>query len=521
MKISKKYSYYFILGLMFLCTILLRVYKLAQLPDILHIDEAGLGYNAWCLAHYGTDRYLNVHPFYAQNFEGGQSPLYTYMLVLLIKTIGCGNVSLWLTRLPAVIASLLLWGVGVKSISLIFHDRKFTIAAACFLAFCPYYIMSGRFALDCNLMLCCCAVSLLFLLKYIQTNKLPFLIFCGISFGFTMYSYALSYFMVPIFLVLITLYLLYTRKITFPRAILFAITVCITAIPVILFACSLLFQWEPIHFLGFVISPIASDRMKDVASSSFWENVTDIIKITLTHSFYPQDAVDKFYTLYPVSIPFIVLGMVYSVYRVVISVVKKTFHPASLYLFFYISGLITIGLTGTQYVYRANSFFICYLYFWISGIALVYNFLSVYRKPFAAVLACSYLLWTASFMNYYFRIYTLADQYPNSLYNVPIKDAVDYVESHANFSTLYMDCTGMSEFYFFYYPVNPSAAASEEHYQNGSHGYEFGIDYATPVESSNAYIVRKENLEFINKLNASGLSFQTVEYPHYYLFYFE
>ena len=213
--------------------------------------------------------------------------------------------------------------------------------------------------------------------------------------------------------------------------------------------------------------------------------------------------------------------MVYSIYRVVVSVVKKTFHPASLYLFFYISGLITIGLTGTQYVYRANSFFICYLYFWISGIALVYNFLSVYRKPFAAVLACSYLLWTASFMNYYFRIYTLADQYPNSLYNVPIKDAVDYVESHANFSTLYMDCTGMSEFYFFYYPVNPSAAASEEHYQNGSHGYEFGIDYATPVESSNAYIVRKENLEFINKLNASGLSFQTVEYPHYYLFYFE
>lgn len=140
-----------------------------------------------------------------------------------------------------------------------------------FSCFCPYYIMSGRLALDCNLMLCCSAVSLLFLLKYIQTNKLPFLIFCGISFGFTMYSYALSYFMVPIFLVLITLYLLYTRKITFPRAILFAITVCIMAIPVILFACSLLFQWEPIHFLGFVISPIASDRMKDVASSSFWK----------------------------------------------------------------------------------------------------------------------------------------------------------------------------------------------------------------------------------------------------------
>lgn len=287
------------MGVIFFCAIFLRVYRLAQIPDILQLDEAGLSYNAWCLVHYGTDRYLNIHPFYAQNFEGGQSPLYTYLLVLLIKTLGQGNISLWLTRLPAVLASILLFLTGVKTISCIFHDRKFHIAAACFLAFCPYYIMSGRLALDCNLMLCCSAVSLL-------------------------------------------------------------------------------------------------------------------------------------------------------------------------------------------------------------------------------LLTCSYFLWTASFINYYFNIYAITDHYPSSLYNIPIKDAVDYAESHANFLTLYMDCTGMSEFYFFYYPVDSSTITSEEHYQNGSHGYEFWVDYyATPVESSNAYIVRKENWEFINKLNASGLSFQTVEYPHYYLFYFE
>lgn len=262
--------------------------------------------------------------------------------------------------------------------------------------------------------------------------------------------------------------------------------------------------------------------MSDIGSSGFWENLTDIIKITLTHSFYAQDAVDKFYTLYPISIPFIILGFFYSTYEFINSIPKRSFHISSMFLFFYISGLITIGFTGTQYVYRANSFFICYLYFWINGLVLTYNFLSKYHKPFIAVLVCSYFLWTASFINYYFNIYTIADIYPSSLYNVPIKGAVDYAESHANFSTLYMDCTGMSEFYFFYYPVDPFKITSEEHYQNGSHGYEFGVDYyATPVESSSAYIVRKENWEFINKLNSSGLSFQTVEYPHYYLFYFE
>ena len=89
----KKYWYSAAILLLFLIAVFLRVYRLESLPDVLHIDEAGLGYNAWCLAHYGTDRYLNVRPFYPQNFYGGQSPLYTYLLALLIRTVGQGNLS--------------------------------------------------------------------------------------------------------------------------------------------------------------------------------------------------------------------------------------------------------------------------------------------------------------------------------------------------------------------------------------------------------------------------------------------
>ena len=149
----KKYWYSAAILLLFLIAVFLRVYRLENLPDVLHIDEAGLGYNAWCLAHYGTDRYLNVRPFYPQNFYGGQSPLYTYLLALLIRTVGQGNLSLTLLKIPAVLASLLLFFVGTKSIRLVFDDQKWSIAAAFLLAVCPYYIMSARFALDCNLML--------------------------------------------------------------------------------------------------------------------------------------------------------------------------------------------------------------------------------------------------------------------------------------------------------------------------------------------------------------------------------
>ena len=196
--LAKKYWYSAAILLLFLIAVFLRVYRLESLPDVLHIDEAGLGYNAWCLVHYGTDRYLNVRPFYPQNFYGGQSPLYTYLLALLIRTVGQGNLSLTLLKIPAVLASLLLFFVGTKSIRLVFDDQKWSIAAAFLLAVCPYYIMSARFALDCNLMLCCSAVALLFLIRFTQTKTLRNLILSGVFFGITMYSYALSYFLIPV-----------------------------------------------------------------------------------------------------------------------------------------------------------------------------------------------------------------------------------------------------------------------------------------------------------------------------------
>ena len=179
--LCKQNWYQITLLFLFCVTVFLRFYKLTVLPDVLHIDEAALGYNSWCLANYGTDRYLNVLPFYPQNFYGGQSPLYTYLVVLLIKFFGKGNLSVFLVRFPAAFASLLLWITGTRSMSLIFDNKKITLAAALFLCFCPYFVMSGRYALDCNLMLCCISCSVLVLLLYLKTGKLHTLLLSGVS----------------------------------------------------------------------------------------------------------------------------------------------------------------------------------------------------------------------------------------------------------------------------------------------------------------------------------------------------
>lgn len=522
-KFLYKNFYYVALSIIIIFAFLLRIYHLAEIPDIIELDEAGLGYNAWCIAHYGVDRYLNHLPFYAQNFEGGQSPLYTYSVVILIKTLGMGNISLFLVRLPGLISSMIVVIFGSKSMALLFQNKKITLMSAILLAICPYFIMHGRFALDCNLMLGCSTIALYLLAKYIRTQKLHYLIMCGISFGIVLYSYALSYFVVPLFLIFITLYMLYTNKITFRRSILLAICVCVTALPVILFACSLLFQLEPIKFFCFTISPIASERMNDIASSNFFENVLDIIKITLTNSFYPLDAVDKFYTMYFISIPFIITGFFSSVKHFASSLKSRCFHHSVLYLLFYICGLITIGLTGTNYVYRANYFFISYLYFLVSGIYTVYQFVRSYRRIFMGVLCTCYFLWAISFFRYYFTMYSIANTYtyPNSLYFIPIEDVIDSVQNAPTINDIYIDGQGMEEFYYFFFPVSPYEK-DKEHNEDGGHGrYHLTVNYYTPLEVQNAYIICKGNQEFMSKLSLSGYPYSMTEYPKYYLIYLE
>ncbi len=505
-------------------TIFLRFYKLTILPDVLHIDEAALGYNAWCLANYGTDRYLNVLPFYPQNFYGGQSPLYTYLVVLLIKFFGKGNLSLFLVRFPAAAASIILWCAGTKSMDLIFENKKLTLTASLFLTFCPYYVMAGRYALDCNLMLCCVACSILAFLYYLKTEKLSWLLLSGVCFGITMYSYALSYLIVPMFLGLLSLYLLYHRKITVRRILLWAVTVCITALPVLLFAYALLLHTDPIHFLGFTIAPISGNRMEELTLSSLWPNMVHNLKTTLTYSIFPMDSVDKFYTLYPVSIPFILLGLLCAVYDFGNSFRKHRFDFSTIYLLYFVCASVVVALTSTDHLYRANSFYICYLYFFLRSLRACCHFLTVYRKAFVNVLAYGYVLWVAAFMRYYYSMYSMLDlySYANSFYFAGIPNIVTYLDEYLPDAELYADCVNVEEFLYFYYPISPyervPLSASEEAGESTPH---YIVDGATPLTPNTAYIVRRENQEFIDHINDSGFTYHTVEFAPYYLFYFD
>lgn len=213
--------------LIMLLAIFLRAYKLEQIPDGVNVDEAGMAYDAFCLANFRVDRALNKLPVYFVNFGGGQSVLYGYITAIFIKVFGF---KLFSMRITAVIfnsiAILLCYFMIKKHIG-----EKSALLVTLLLAINPWNIMSSRWGLDCNLLAPCLIISLFFLLK---AQKWYEYVFAGIAIGITLYTYALSYAIIPIFLILLLGYMLYTKKITFKNIIILGIPIFIFALPLML-----------------------------------------------------------------------------------------------------------------------------------------------------------------------------------------------------------------------------------------------------------------------------------------------
>ena len=206
MKEETKYT--LILIIIILIGIITRIIGFGEIPIGINVDEAGTMYDAYSIATYGTDRFNNSYPVYMINYGGGQSALYTYLAAMFIKLFGF---SLTVVRLPALIFSILFMIFGFL-ITKDFKNKKFAILVEFLIVICPWHFMQSRWALDCNLLSAMLLMSIYILTRAITKKSKILYFLAGIFFGITLYSYALSYIIVPIILLALFIYLLYTKK---------------------------------------------------------------------------------------------------------------------------------------------------------------------------------------------------------------------------------------------------------------------------------------------------------------------
>lgn len=129
--------------------IILRVYKVAQIPPSLYWDEASLGYNAYSIAESGRDEHGELLPldrFIA--FGDYKPPGYVYAAVPFIKLLDLNELSI---RLPSISAGVFMVILTYLLVLELFRSQITALIAGFLIAVSPWSIHLSRAAFEANL----------------------------------------------------------------------------------------------------------------------------------------------------------------------------------------------------------------------------------------------------------------------------------------------------------------------------------------------------------------------------------
>lgn len=414
-----------------LIMILMHCYKIGSIPYGINVDEMGMGYDAWCLANFGTDRYLNSFPIYLINFSGGQSALYAYLCAPFVYLFG---MEAWVFRIPAVLFSFITLIFLVKIVQQIWSNPQINLMAALLYAISPVFTMLFRIGLDCNLMLGVSTVFLYLLLKSSLQGRQKDWLLAGLVGGVLLYTYAISHMILPLFLIFFFAYILYMKKVTFKQVIIFFIPLVILAAPLIIFHAINMFDMNELQIGIFTIPKLYRYRSDDLVIEDIWKNSVLFFKNTLTFDNLRFDSVEGYCSMYIVSIPFILTGMCDGVHRLVVSVRNRKIDCYVPVLIWFLCVFLTamfIGVGGPS-IYRVNSVFMSYLIFAVDGLVLAFNLfrrnMKKFAKVFCGILAMTYMVSFVSFGIYYFTKYT-EDTYMIDLFDFKFDEVIDFMEN--------------------------------------------------------------------------------------------
>ena len=294
-----------------------RLVSFGRVPGGVNQDEAMAAVDAFALSRYGTDRFGTWLPAHLEAWGFGQmSALLSYSMVPFIWLFGLNTAAI---RLP-----LLLWSIaGALAVYGLVRDwisRDAAVLTLLFLAVNPWHFMQSRWSLDCNLFPHAFVLGLYFLQRGLQ--KRPCLWVSMVFFALCMYTYGVSFYMVPLFLLLAGLLLLVTKQVSFRRiavcvAVYFGISWPIYGTMLINFM-----EWDTVSLPFVTMQRFAgTQRVSDMLffSEDFAGQLAINLQALVKRAFLqspdlPWNMLDDFGTVYLCSMPLVFSGLVLAVY---------------------------------------------------------------------------------------------------------------------------------------------------------------------------------------------------------------
>ena len=311
----KKNKYNIILYIILVVGFITRSVGININPKGLNVDEASSGYDAYSILEFGCDRNGNKFPVFLEAWGSGQNALYSYLMIPFIKLFGLNVIT---TRLPMVILgciSLIVWYNLLNEVK----NKKFAIIGLSFLVICPWNIMKSRWGLESNIFPDFVLYAIYFIVKFIKTNNVSKLYIASILLGISSYTYGTSYFFLPIFCIIMYIYLLYTKKVNIKNVILSFSIIFIIALPIMLYIIINTFDLNQIDLGIITIPKLPVNRYEEQTSifngnilTKSIKNFVKSLKLLLTQDDgLSWNCIPGFGLFYIISIPFLVYGIIY------------------------------------------------------------------------------------------------------------------------------------------------------------------------------------------------------------------
>lgn len=386
---------------------------------------------------------------------GGQSVLYGYCCAFLMKFF---EPSAIIFRIPAVCSGMLTWFFGTLTIRELIGKKEAFVGAA-LLAVCPCFILHSRLGLDCFLFLGASTVSLYIFMQALKASgwkRLLFYTMAGVGFGINLYTYALSWLAVPIFLVLILAYLLYIKKIQWQEILCMGIPLGILALPLITMIVLNTFELPEIVTGYFTIPRLMEYRGAEISLKNMINNVPVLIQSCLFNDDYEYNSIPTYFSLYLVSVPFLVFGIQKAAVQMTKAVrEKRMFFPAVVFMWFLAQTFMGL-LIKEPNANKLNAVFFVLLFFTVYGMKescrLIHK--KRFKKYFVLGVFLTYSVFFAGFVNYYFTEYT-SKTFPLPYFQAGFSDVLDDWEERINGKDVYVDA------WYIFYPLGEKMSPME------------------------------------------------------------
>jgi len=514
--------------------LLIRFYQVNRLPG-LQIDEAMAGYDTWSLANYGIDSATNSWPVYLYSYGTGQSALYAYLSIPFVKILGLNIVSIRLAMLC--ISSLTLIFV-VKTFSQLVLSKNWNILFVVILITNPWYFNLSRFGLDANLgplFLLCAMCTILWAINTQKSNIRWLNYLCTVVFlGLTAYAYIVSWFLLPLFCLLLVIYLLKKHYLSIQQLLVGLGILTLILLPLIIFAGNQFLGNKNIDLFWLTIPKLSGTQLTGQSifnGDSVLVNIVGNIKMIIyfikvhLNDGLLFNGLPKFGVFYPGFLLFFIIGVV---------ITFKRKEPVVIITKVWLLSCVPIILFSKPLVHHWNFLFFPFLIIVGYGMEYVSNKLS--HKVYQVLLVYLTLMFIL-FQYNYFGVYRYNLQSSSYTASQKLGDIIEEIHDlDINFETIYVYSNSFSQkqnqfiYIRFFDPISPMdwQATKDQPYDKknnltsnyyGNYHFLYENEVYFDNKPKTGYLIQKysENLIVPKEVEKSYLG---IENDDYYFIYF-